>query len=242
MRELTRRQLLAFFGVTAGATALSPSLGRLVFSDGRGGSAEANFLKDFTPVRLPHPLPVYQTKPSFLATGIESGVLQGTVLPAAIDPSLASFSVVDEVVIPPEYEKYVIVRWGDRVFPIPEDYVGYNHDYTAFIPRREESRRDGFLWINHEYVSFPFSDLAPEAPADVAGLPTSFEAVIGFALPDERNLEFLGEVLYNTGGSILRVRRNRAGTRWSPVTRPTDGSMACRAWPSMSSAPTGTNP
>jgi secreted PhoX family phosphatase len=55
---------------------------------------------------------------------------------------------VDDVVVPPEFERYVIVRWGDRVFPGQDDYVGYNHDYTAFIPL--EGDHDGLLWVNHE--------------------------------------------------------------------------------------------
>ena len=52
---------------------------------------------------------------------------------ASQDTKLTSYSVVDDVVVPPEYERYVIVRWGDRVFPDPADYFGYNNDYTGFV-------------------------------------------------------------------------------------------------------------
>jgi uncharacterized protein len=81
------------------------------------------------PVRLPHPLPIYKQQKSFLATGLE----MGTLLPTSADTRLLSFTVIDDVVVPPEYERYVIVHWGDRVFPNRDDYVGYNADYTAFV-------------------------------------------------------------------------------------------------------------
>ncbi|RUR72935.1 hypothetical protein DSM107007_55770 [Nostoc sp. PCC 7120 = FACHB-418] len=62
----------------------------------------------FTPVRLPHPLPVYQQINSFLPTGIG----QGQVLGASSDVKLTSYNVIDDVVVPPEYERYVIVGLG----------------------------------------------------------------------------------------------------------------------------------
>jgi secreted PhoX family phosphatase len=202
MSEITRRQLLTFLGASAAAATLGPSADLV----GLGAAqAEAGGFGRFTPVRLPHPLPVYTKRESFLPTDGGDGV----VLPPAKDPSLTTYAVVDDVVVPPEFERYVIVRWGDRVFPGPDDYVGYNHDYTAFFPLHGD--RDGLLWVNHEYVSFPFSFLAPETPASLAGFPTSFEKVIGFPFPTARNREALGEMLYNCGGSVLRVRKLREG-------------------------------
>jgi secreted PhoX family phosphatase len=91
--------------------------------------ADASGHLSFTPVRLPHPLPIYKQQKSFLATGLE----MGTLLPTSADTRLLSFTVIDDVVVPPEYERYVIVHWGDRVFPNRDDYVGYNADYTAFV-------------------------------------------------------------------------------------------------------------
>jgi uncharacterized protein len=206
MAAMTRRQLLAFFGATAAASALRfNGLGAGIGA----GKAEAAWPGAFTPVRLPHPLPVYTERPSYLATGIGTG----TVLPASPDPSLASYTVIDDVVVSPEFERYVIVRWGDRVFLDPDQYVGYNHDYTAFFGTAGASPLDGLLFINHEYVSFPFSTLAPETPASLATppAPTSFEAVVGFPLPTSKNRELLGEMLYNCGASIVRIHRGANG-------------------------------
>lgn len=103
----------------------------------------------------------------------------------------------------PERVYYTIVKWGDRPFIDSHHYVGYNCDYTAYIP--VHGILDGLLWINHEYASFPFSTLSPGTPANLASASTSFEAVVGFPLPVIKNRELLGELLYNGGGSILRV-------------------------------------
>jgi secreted PhoX family phosphatase len=75
-------------------------------------------------------LPVYQQHRSYLATGLGTG----TLLPAKNDTKLKTYTVIDDLVVPPEYERYVIVHWGDRVFQNPDDYVGYNADYTGFVP------------------------------------------------------------------------------------------------------------
>jgi hypothetical protein len=134
---------------------------------------------------------------------------QGTVMAASQDTKLTSYSVVDDVVVPPEYERYVIVRWGDRVFPDPADYFGYNNDYTGFVGLRG-SNDDGYLWVNHEYVSFPMSKVAPEAPSDVAPFPTTDRAVLGIDL-SVKNQATLGELLYNLGGSIVRITKQANG-------------------------------
>ena len=207
MSKLTRRQLLIFFGGSAGAAVLAPVLNKKMFGSASDVAQAQEPLK-FTPVRLPHPLPIYKEQKSYLPTG--NG--QGTTLNPAADPKLASYTVIDDVVVPPEYERYVIVRWGDRVFPNQEEYFGYNNDYTAFIPINGNNPNDGYLWVNHEYISFPFSAIAPEVPSDLAGFPTAYPLVIGQNLPDTKNLELLGEFLYNLGGSVLRIsKENRNG-------------------------------
>lgn len=207
MSKLTRRELLVFLGCGAAAAVVADGgLERKML--GTGGNIAQAIEGDlsFTPVRLPHTLEVYQDKESFLATGIDGA---GETLPVALDPSLDSYNVVDDVVVPPEYERYVIVKWGDRVFPNPEDYVGYNCDYTGYIPIRG-SNNNGFLWVNHEYVSYPMSILLVEEPEEYAGFSTTDRLVIDKDL-SQVNLATLGEFMYNQGGSILRVRRNEAG-------------------------------
>ncbi len=208
MSKFSRRQILIFFAGSAGAAVLGDTI-----LDGISNVAGANNTPlSFTPVRLPHPLPAYQQQKSFLPTGIG----QGQVLNASANGKLNSYNVLDDVVVPPEYERYVIVSWGDRVFPNGDDYFGYNCDYTGFIPLGR-TNDVGYLWVNHEYVSFPFSDLVPEAPADVKGLPTTFESVIGWALPTTRGVEFDGEALYNLGGSIIRISSRNSNNRYVVV-------------------------
>ncbi|MDZ8109203.1 MAG: PhoX family phosphatase [Nostoc sp. DedQUE12a] len=208
MSTFSRRQILIFFAGSAGAAVLGDAI-----VDGISNVAGANNTPlSFTPVRLPHPLPVYQQQKSFLPTGIG----QGQVINTSANAKLNSYNVLDDVVVPPEYERYVIISWGDRVFPNSDDYFGYNCDYTGFIPLGR-TNDIGYLWVNHEYVSFPFSDLVPEAPADVKGLPTTFESVIGWALPTTRGLEFDGEALYNLGGSIVRISSRNSNNRYAVV-------------------------
>jgi secreted PhoX family phosphatase len=156
-------------------------------------------------------LPIYSEKKNYLATSIG----QGTILNPTANANLLEYTVIDDVVVPPQYERYVIAGWGDRVFPRADDYVGYNNDYTGFVPDR--IGKGGALWINHEYVSFPFSHLSPAAPANLAGQRTSFAEVIGFDLPTTVNPEFLGEICYNIGGSALQVKRGLLGGRFSVI-------------------------
>lgn len=207
MSTLSRRQILIFFAGSAGAAVV----GDAIFSS-ISSPTSAQTTLTFTPVRLPHPLPVYQQVKSFLPTGIA----QGQVVNPSTDVKLASYNVIDDVVVPPEYERYVIVGWGDKVFPNSDEYVGYNCDYTGFIPIGR-SADEGYLWVNHEYVSFPISGLAPETPADVQALTTTFTPVIGRSLPSSRNLELDGEFLYNLGGSIIRISRRNTARRFVVV-------------------------
>jgi secreted PhoX family phosphatase len=118
---------------------------------------------------------------------------------------------VDDLIVPPEFDRYVIVAWGDRLFADPQEYAGYNCDYTAFTPINRH--RDGYLWINHEYVSFPISDGAPEAPSDLSGFPTSAQQVLGFTLDKSKTTQRFryGEFMYNQGGSVVRIRKGSDG-------------------------------
>ena len=207
MSTLSRRRLLIFFAGSAGAAVLKDTI-----LDGISSIAEAQKPSlSFTPVRLPHPLTAYQKWKSYLPTKIG----QGQVRNASADVKLNSYKVIDDVVVPPEYQRYVIISWGDRVFPNNDDYFGYNNDYTGFVPLGRTTDV-GYLWVNHEYVSFPFSVLAPGTPSDVQEqkFPDAFEKVIGWALPSARNLEVEGEFLYNQGGSIVRIDRRNASKRF----------------------------
>jgi uncharacterized protein len=213
MSKLSRRQLLIFFGAGAGAAVLGPVLGEKPFGSNSSVAEAAEPLK-FTPVRLPHPLPIYQQQKSYLPTGIG----QGTTLNASSDTRLGQYNIIDDVVVPPEYERYVIVSWGDRVFPNPDEYFGYNSDYTGFVPIDGRSPNDGYLWVNHEYISYPFSVAAPETPSDVQGFPDAYSLVIGGSFPtDKSDIGLLGEFLYNIGGSVVRISRSDRDQRFAVV-------------------------
>ncbi|MGI0490258.1 PhoX family protein [Alkalinema pantanalense CENA528] len=214
MTHLNRRQLLIFFGASAVTTALAPTaLNR--FLGGTDVVLAAEKLLGFTPVRVPHSLPIFKETPTYLASSI--GV--GSTLPKATafeQLHLNAYSPIDDVVVPPEYERYVIVSWGDRVFPNPEEYFGYNCDYTGYVPIREEE--EGWLWVNHEYVSYPMSRFAPDTPADVKDTslyPESAPVVLGKDFPNTLDLTLRGEFLYNLGGSIVRIKKQN--DRYQPV-------------------------
>ncbi|MEK0182146.1 MAG: PhoX family phosphatase [Oscillatoriales cyanobacterium] len=213
MSKITRRQLLIFFGSSAATTVLAPQLTQTLFGI-NSTSAEAAFSPlSFTPVRLPHPLPIYQELSSFMPTGLNG---QGTVMAASQNTRLTSYNIIDDVVVPPEYERYVILRWGDRVFPDLSDYFGYNNDYTGFVGLRG-SNDDGYLFVNHEYVGFPMSKVAPDTPSDVASFPASDRAVLGLDL-SVKNRATLGEFMYNMGLSIVRMTKQANG-RFGAIAR-----------------------
>lgn len=206
MTQISRREFLQFIG---GGSAVAVAATMLPFDMAQAALPPLNF----TPVRLPHPLEIYTTHPSFLPTGLNGA---GSVLAASVNGELSSYSVIDDVCVPPEFERYQIVAWGDRVFPNGADYVGYNHDYTAYTPL--VGINDGLLWINHEYTSYPFSVFSPATNPGFATASESFPAVIGFPLPGPANsVLYLGESLYNVGGSIVRIRRVSRGGRFAPV-------------------------
>lgn len=203
MLPVTRRRLLALLGGVAvlGVAARALPIGLI-----GGGRSDAAGSLGFTPPRLPHPLPVYTRHPSSLA-GRSGG---HKILPPSATAELAAFDVIDDVIVPPEFERYVIVRWGDRVFPDADHYVGYNNDFNGFIP---DPRRpgEGMLWINHEFISHPFSAVASESSESLAETGSVFERFIGFPLPRDDIHEQFGEMLYNLGSSAVRLRRDGDG-------------------------------
>ena len=67
---VSRRQILKFLGASAALFVLEPPRARALLSSRRGSSGLPLAL---TPVRLPHPLPIYERMASFLATGPGAG-------------------------------------------------------------------------------------------------------------------------------------------------------------------------
>ncbi|MEP7203984.1 MAG: alkaline phosphatase PhoX [Ilumatobacteraceae bacterium] len=204
--ELSRRELLVFLGVVGAASAVDLGLPDIVLADDDSGGLLGR--RGLTPVRLPHDLPAY-ARPSYLP-----GVGVGNY-----SASLPTYTVIDDLVVGPELERYVIVGFGDRVFPSADDYFGFNCDYTSFRARR--SRNEGWLYVNHEYVSYPMSLGAPGTPAAIASaVPkplTSFGPSVGFEIDGGNQLLRWGEFMYVSGGSVVYLRRNRRTKQYAPV-------------------------
>ncbi|ERT07483.1 hypothetical protein M595_2565 [Lyngbya aestuarii BL J] len=210
MSKFTRRQFLVFFGSSAAAATLTPKIESGLFGT-NGSIAQAQASSSFTPVKLPHPLNAYTQMASAVPTGGNGSTTptgMGMLSPGQ-DLNLSAYEVFDDVVVPPEFERYVIISWGDRVFPDSNDYFGYNNDYTSFIPTSSDFS-EGFLWVNHEYVSYPISPVAPGTDEDLAAFGSTAPVVLGLDL-STRDRATLGEFLYNLGGSIVFMRKGADG-------------------------------
>ena len=221
MYDINRRNFLAFLGVAGGGALLAPRLGFAhLCLDNRPFPGRA-----FTAVRLPHELPWFAANDSYLPSGIDSGSV------GSYPGELAAYTVFDDVVVPPEFERYVILSWGDRVFPKEDDYVGYNCDFTAYVPINGNS--EGFLSINHEYISFPLSKFAPEVPSTLAAVPgikTSAVTVLGVDLDTATQLLRWGELLDRDNSEDGRLPlRSPEVFRQFPPARPVGSQPECRA-------------
>ncbi|MDT9724944.1 DUF839 domain-containing protein [Xylanibacillus composti] len=95
----------------------------------------------------------------------------------------------DELVLPSGFKYDVIAAYGD-VINEAGDTFGYNNDFTVFFPING-SNEEGLLWVNHEYTN----------PLWVEG-----EAVNGKLTNAQ-----IEKLLYNQGGSILKVYRDQNG-------------------------------
>lgn len=139
-----RRTFLKYSGGAAGAAAgmhlLGPlwAPGALLAGDASRAWVDAHGNPAWTPPPYPIPMP-------------------GDGSTAASDPArFASYTVVDDLLVPAEYRYDVVARWADRFGPEGEPSqrvrVGFNCDYTGLIPM--PGRTDEFwLVVNHEYIS-----------------------------------------------------------------------------------------
>ena len=135
---VSRRAILQFFSATAACTLLEPLARHKLL--GAAPEALAARRQPF----VVHPcaaatstagLPAAPELPRYRTQHWHGAAASGNT-------QLATYTVIDDVVVPPEYERYVIVHWGDRVFPNDDDYVGYNADYTGFVPISDDDDDD----------------------------------------------------------------------------------------------------
>lgn len=133
---LDRRRFLQFVGFGAVSLACSKSGLPLVAVDGEPlpwfhGDGTAAWVSPAYPVPLPG---------------------EATTIPAA--QRLATYEVVDDLVLPEGFRYDVVAQWGDRLGPPSSadrqiDF-GYNNDYTGLVPIDEDTY---WLFVNHEYIS-----------------------------------------------------------------------------------------
>jgi uncharacterized protein len=96
----------------------------------------------------------------------------------------------DDLVLPRGYKYDVVAAYGD-VINKKGDTFGFNNDFTLYFPIDKDKR--GLLWVNHEYSS----DLFVHGARAANGKYTAAQ---------------IQKMLYNQGGSIIEVYRDKEGT------------------------------
>ena len=125
------------------------------------------------------------------------------------------------------YNKQVLLRWGDPLFPdapafdpnnqseaAQERQFGYNNDFVGFIPL-DGSSEHGLLVVNHEYTNEHLMFPGIVTLADQETAEASAELTIAPADADRVNIEMAAH-----GGTIVEIRKE--GEQWVPVL---DGAM-----------------
>lgn len=200
-----RRHFLMFLGAGAGSVALQPFMqnGQKMPQGSAAAAQSAPSGLGFKPIKGPMPLET-------------DGIPMGQQI-----AEYNEYALLDDVVLPEGFTYDVIAAWGDRIGE--NDHYGYNNDYVSFI---ETSPNEGFLVINHEYISakpwsqgyeqvigksLPFADVKAAAQAAEEG------KIDAFALPETNPLkakiyEISKAAQYDAGLSVLSVRRTANGT------------------------------
>lgn len=157
--EFNRRTFLKYVGAGAGTLFLTDSLSaRLLAAETAGAWVHPGGTPAWSPPAYPVPLP-----------GDPGGADDDRL-------RLASYEVIDDLVVPEGFRYDVVASYGDVFGPAdrPERQIrfGYNCDYTGLVPIA--GTEDQFwLLVNHEYVSArPWLD--------------SYEEVYGVKPPDFR--------------------------------------------------------
>ncbi len=96
----------------------------------------------------------------------------------------------DDLVLPRGYKYDVVAAYGD-VINKKGDTFGFNNDFTLYFPIDGDKR--GLLWVNHEYSS----DLFVHGARPANGKYSAAQ---------------IQKMLYNQGGSIIEVYRDKEGT------------------------------
>lgn len=205
---LKRRNFLIFLGASVGSVALvscpkSEKNVSMPFASPASPTIPNNNGLSFTPVKGPIPLST-----------------DGMELSKKLS-DYSEFEVKDDLVMPEGFTYDVIAAWGDKV---GDSRFGYNNDYLSFI---ETSKDEGFLTVNHEYISgkpwiqsykqvigkaLPFEEM------EKALKPSGKDGINAFTLKNDDSLKKLvqevsKEGLIDLGISVISIRRNSNG-KW----------------------------
>ena len=99
----------------------------------------------------------------------------------------------DELLLPAGFGYDIVLAYGDR-FTLARERFGFNCDFTAFIPLREDGAQ-GLLWVNHEYVGTASDYYGQAFTAAVRGVPT------------------VDDMKFDVGGSVVHIFKTPSG-RW----------------------------
>ncbi|MDY6937685.1 MAG: DUF839 domain-containing protein [Cyanobacteriota bacterium] len=208
---LKRRNFLLLLGGSAGSIALSTLPGCVgkqqnpvsTESATSTASQSATDAVRFRPVSGPMPLPNDPRSPSEQIQAYQS------------------YEVLDELVLPEEFEYEVIGAWGDTV---GNSRFGYNNDYLSFV---EAEDGVGYLTINFEYISartwmqtYPqvIGKSLPFAEVTAAVAKSGKSGTNANALPDGDPLktqiqQICTEALLDQGLGVITLRRDERG-KW----------------------------
>ncbi|MBD2730399.1 DUF839 domain-containing protein [Nostoc sp. FACHB-892] len=213
--SIKRREFLLLFGGSASAAALGSLVGcerkAAVTSPGATPVTQPGFT--FQPIKGPIPL---QTDGLKLEQQKQN---------------YNTYEVVDDLVLPENFQYQVIASWGDQV---GNSRFGYNNDYLSFIPINDE---EGYLSINFEYIStLPWMQTyqqvigkslpLEEVKAALKKQASGKSEINAFALPDEDPIKaqirlICTEALLDQGLGIISIRKNANG-KWERTNSPAD--------------------
>ncbi len=155
----------------------------------------------FEPVQGPMPLPT---------TGVN-------LAKQVSDEDYSTYEIRDDLVLPKNFTYDLIAAWGD---PVGDSRFGYNNDYISFV---ETSPGEGYLTVNHEYISakpwietytlvigqpLPIESVAEAAKDGIDAFALSAEDASRSAIE-----QITREGLIDVGMSVISIQRNSEG-RW----------------------------
>lgn len=116
-------------------------------------------------------------------------------------------SARDELVLPPGYRYDVVCAWGDPLGSKDPDgkpeFFGFNNDFVEYLPidalQGGNNRREGLLWVNHEYPN----------PLFIGNYPGQGPKTAEQILAEKRSV----------GGSVVHVRRENGTWKYVPGSR-----------------------